>query len=208
MPRIITEETLMIPDSPPERGELVPQRLSEKLLQIRLAYGLSQGKMLLIVNPTERGENNRARVSQYERGERVPSLIELRNYARFAGVTMERLVDDQLDLPDLTERADSDCYTIHLSEIAAGHCKDIYLEQLATLPLRQMSLLSAERFPTYLLLAACDDYRERAADSALARRVRLLLGDTPAKTAIKPNLAESEQTEAGGIIEVGSDDAQ
>lgn len=87
-----------------KRGELAPARLGEKLRRIREDYDLTQGKMLLIINPTETCETNRARVSQYENGTRVPSLVELYNYARFAGVTMETLVNDELDLPATTRQ--------------------------------------------------------------------------------------------------------
>jgi len=55
--------------------------------------------MLLLINPNETLEKNRARVSQYERSERVPSLVETYNYARFAGVPVEVLLDDAIDLP-------------------------------------------------------------------------------------------------------------
>lgn len=83
-----------------KRGELAPLRLPEKLKQIRENVpGLTQGKMLLFINPKEILERNRARVSQYERGLRVPSLIELYNYAKFAGVSAEALLDDAIDLP-------------------------------------------------------------------------------------------------------------
>ncbi len=83
-----------------KRGELAPLRLPEKLKQIRKNIPkLSQGKMLLFINPKETLEGNRARVSQYERGLRVPSLIELYNYAKFAGAPVETLLDDALDLP-------------------------------------------------------------------------------------------------------------
>lgn len=81
------------------KGRANPQRLGEKLKRIRLNGGLSQGKMLLIVNPDERTAHNRARVSQYERMKRIPSLIETHNYARYAGVPVEILIDDELDLP-------------------------------------------------------------------------------------------------------------
>ncbi len=66
------------------RHRLAPARLGEKLKRIRTDYGLSQGTMLLVVNPTELTELNRARISQYEKGIRVPSPIELYNYARFS----------------------------------------------------------------------------------------------------------------------------
>lgn len=83
-------------------------RLPEKLRRIRLDNGLTQGKMLLIINPTESDEGNRARVSQYENNSRVPSLIEIYNYARFAGVTVETLLNDNLNLPAATRQAKSD----------------------------------------------------------------------------------------------------
>lgn len=81
------------------KGRSNPQRLGEKLRRIRQNGGLSQGQMLLIVNPDERTAHNRARVSQYERMKRIPSLIETHNYAQYAGVPVEVLIDDNLDLP-------------------------------------------------------------------------------------------------------------
>lgn len=56
--------------------------------------------MLLIINPEETTGNNRARVSQYERGDRVPSLVEVYNYALYTGISVDILMDDDLDLPD------------------------------------------------------------------------------------------------------------
>lgn len=90
---------LNAPPDAEERGKLLPARLGEKLRRIRIHYRLTQGEMLRLINPTEFDDNNRARVSQYEHSERALSLIELYNYARYAGVTMETLVDDELDLP-------------------------------------------------------------------------------------------------------------
>jgi hypothetical protein len=40
-----------------------------------------------------------AHISEYERGEREPPLPVLLSYARLAGVCMDVLVDDELDLP-------------------------------------------------------------------------------------------------------------
>jgi len=40
------------------------------------------------------------RISEYERGKREPTLMTLVGYARAAGVHMEDIVDDELDLPD------------------------------------------------------------------------------------------------------------
>jgi transcriptional regulator with XRE-family HTH domain len=41
-----------------------------------------------------------ARISEYESGLREPSLMTVLEYARVAGVHMEALVDDNLNLPD------------------------------------------------------------------------------------------------------------
>lgn len=74
-----------------------PERLAEKLLQIREALGLSQSEMLRQIGKEESGYRNF--ISDYERGVRVPSLLEVMAYARASGVSMEVLVDDELDLP-------------------------------------------------------------------------------------------------------------
>lgn len=38
-------------------------------------------------------------IARYELGDRVPGLLTMRAYAKIAGVSMEQLVDDELDLP-------------------------------------------------------------------------------------------------------------
>ena len=73
-----------------------PERLSEKLLQIRTALGLSQNEMIRRLG-VELSQN---RISDYETGKGEPPLPLLLLYARVAGVCLERLVDDELDLPD------------------------------------------------------------------------------------------------------------
>ena len=73
-----------------------PDRLSEKLRQIRERLGLSQSQMV-----TRLGLNMKAsRISQYETNDREPSLKTLLEYAYAAGVHLEEIVDDDLDLPD------------------------------------------------------------------------------------------------------------
>lgn len=74
------------------------KRLAEKLLQVRLALGLSQNEMLRQLGAEE--ALMRGSISNYEVGEREPPLYILLGYARLAGVCLERLVDDDLDLPD------------------------------------------------------------------------------------------------------------
>lgn len=74
-----------------------PARLPEKLLQIRLALGLSQNEMLRRLGLED--SMIRSTISGYERGEREPPLPVLLEYARAANVYMDALVDDGLDLP-------------------------------------------------------------------------------------------------------------
>jgi transcriptional regulator with XRE-family HTH domain len=75
-----------------------PERLAEKLLQIRTALGLSQSELLRRLGVEE--AISYKKISDYERGEREPSLIILLQYARVAGVSTDVLIDDVLDLPD------------------------------------------------------------------------------------------------------------
>jgi transcriptional regulator with XRE-family HTH domain len=70
--------------------------LGEKLLKIREGLGLSQSQMLRRLGK----EENRNFISDYERGVRAPSLLELLEYARAAGVIVDVLIDDDLDLPE------------------------------------------------------------------------------------------------------------
>jgi len=72
-----------------------PARLAEKLLRIREALGLSQNELIRRLG-VELAQN---RISDYELGKGEPSLPLLLSYARLAGVCLERLVDDELDLP-------------------------------------------------------------------------------------------------------------
>ncbi len=74
-----------------------PERLAEKLLAIRLAFGLSQTEMLRRLGAED--VIKYTRISDYELGKNEPPLAILLQYARVAGVNMEVLADDQLDLP-------------------------------------------------------------------------------------------------------------
>ncbi|HQU86118.1 MAG TPA: helix-turn-helix transcriptional regulator [Pyrinomonadaceae bacterium] len=74
-----------------------PQRLSEKLKSIRVNLNLSQNEILERLNFKDK--LFRSNISQYERGERVPGLLVLLAYARIAKISVEILIDDELDLP-------------------------------------------------------------------------------------------------------------
>jgi transcriptional regulator with XRE-family HTH domain len=74
-----------------------PKRLPQKLLQIREELGLSQNGLIKHLGLT--GQLSQGKVSEFETGRREPSLLVLLKYARGAGIAMELLVDDELDLP-------------------------------------------------------------------------------------------------------------
>ena len=75
-----------------------PKRLAQKLLQIRQGLGLSQNGLIKHLGLTE--QLSQGKISEFETGRREPSLLILLKYARAAGVVMDVLVDDELDLPE------------------------------------------------------------------------------------------------------------
>lgn len=70
-----------------------PKHLAAKLLAIRKNFGLSQRKMATLLQAVDH-----KRLSEFERGRRVPSLRVLIYYSRLAGIPMEFIVDDDTDL--------------------------------------------------------------------------------------------------------------
>ena len=74
-----------------------PERLAEKLLQIRQSLVFSQNEMLVALGLEEKVF--RSAVSGYELGTREPPLPVLLKYARLAGVSTDVLIDDKMDLP-------------------------------------------------------------------------------------------------------------
>jgi transcriptional regulator with XRE-family HTH domain len=75
-----------------------PERLAEKLLTIRQTLGLSQTEMLKRLGAEDRMAYHR--ISEFESGKGEPSLLILLEYARVAGVCVDTLIDDELDMPD------------------------------------------------------------------------------------------------------------
>jgi transcriptional regulator with XRE-family HTH domain len=74
-----------------------PERLAEKLRQVRVALGLSQNEMVRRLG--FEGEITYTKISHYELARREPPLMILLEYARAANVLVEVLIDDSLDLP-------------------------------------------------------------------------------------------------------------
>jgi transcriptional regulator with XRE-family HTH domain len=73
------------------------ERLAEKLLQIRLALGLSQSEMLRRLGFDDVLDYKR--ISEYELGKNEPPLAVLLSYARLVNVSTDVLIDDQMELP-------------------------------------------------------------------------------------------------------------
>jgi transcriptional regulator with XRE-family HTH domain len=74
-----------------------PTRLSEKLLQIRNALGLSQSEMFRRLGVEDLITFKQ--ISKYELGITEPPLPVILQYARVANVSTDILIDDALDLP-------------------------------------------------------------------------------------------------------------
>jgi transcriptional regulator with XRE-family HTH domain len=75
-----------------------PARLGEKIVQIRRELGLSQNGLLRrlgLMDILFQGD-----ISAYELGHRVPDLRTLLLLADTAGVFVDVLIDDSLDLPN------------------------------------------------------------------------------------------------------------
>ena len=75
-----------------------PARLAMKLTRIRKTFALSQNEMLRHLGLSDK--LTREEVSAYERGVREPSLPTILKYAEAAGVWVDVLINDDLDLPD------------------------------------------------------------------------------------------------------------
>lgn len=78
-------------------ARLRSERLAEKLRQIRAALGLSQNELIKHLGLEE--VIYQSNVSGYESGEREPPLPILLKYAEAAGVCLDVLANDELDLP-------------------------------------------------------------------------------------------------------------
>ncbi|HKU73365.1 MAG TPA: helix-turn-helix transcriptional regulator [Pyrinomonadaceae bacterium] len=70
-----------------------PQRLAAKLFLIRRKLGLSQPQLAKRL-----GVRTYNDISKYEHDKNEPSLMTLLSYARVAGVRVEDIIDDDLNL--------------------------------------------------------------------------------------------------------------
>ena len=80
-----------------KRANPKPRLLAAKLLAIRQTYGLTQSEMAhaLYLNTN--------RISEFETGRRLPSLILLLRYSWFSGIIVNGLIDDRYYLGEFKE---------------------------------------------------------------------------------------------------------
>ena len=76
----------------------VPKKLGKKLLLIRERLGMSQREIVKALNYKDT-PLRASQISQYETGQREPTMMLVLAYARLANVPMECLVDDKMKLP-------------------------------------------------------------------------------------------------------------
>lgn len=77
--------------------DLRPRRLAEKLKSIRSELGLTQGELLKKLGFSE--YIFQGNISQYELGRREPPLPVLLKYARLVNISVDVLIDDELNFP-------------------------------------------------------------------------------------------------------------
>jgi transcriptional regulator with XRE-family HTH domain len=83
-----------MPNEQPLRRIVKIQHLPAKLRAVRKHLGLSQSQFAARLRTTP----HYGRVSEYERGKRVPTVLILLDYARLGGITIDDLVDDEREL--------------------------------------------------------------------------------------------------------------
>jgi len=74
-----------------------PERLAEKLYQVRARLNLSQTQMRDYLGLPK--DYHHSLISLWERGLREPPLTVLLKYARAVPVAVDVMIDDELDLP-------------------------------------------------------------------------------------------------------------
>lgn len=75
-----------------------PKFLADKLRQIRNSLNLSQTEMLIKLGYASNRKEFRSIISAYELGKREPTLIDLLHYARIGGTTVEKIIDDEIEV--------------------------------------------------------------------------------------------------------------
>jgi transcriptional regulator with XRE-family HTH domain len=77
----------------------MPKKLGKKLLQIRMNLGMSQREIVKALKYHDT-PLRASQISQYEQGQREPTMMLVLAYARLAGISTDVLIDDRLRLPE------------------------------------------------------------------------------------------------------------
>ena len=86
----------------PTPDQIKIERLGEKLRTIRQRAGLTLDQMAARLGRTEPAR--RVRVHEWKTGRRTLNLVTILGYARFAGISTDVLLDDNLDLPPVEDQ--------------------------------------------------------------------------------------------------------
>ena|SRR5689334_21920384 len=83
-----------------------PKRLKDKLKAIRSQMGITQQEMVNLLRSYAPNEFvDSGYVSQFENGKREPTLLVLLAYSKLTRLSINVLVDDELDLPKSNKSA-------------------------------------------------------------------------------------------------------
>lgn len=85
-----------------KRERQKPALLAAKLKMVRLTLGLSQNEMISYLGLAE--EVGRNHIANFESGYREPNLIMLLKYARHAQLTVDDLIDDEIEVQRLEKK--------------------------------------------------------------------------------------------------------
>jgi transcriptional regulator with XRE-family HTH domain len=80
-----------------------PEHLAAKLLAIRQKLNLSQSELIAKLDCNL----STGRISEYESGTRIPSLLTLLAYSKLARVSVNALIDDKKELPERLKQSTS-----------------------------------------------------------------------------------------------------
>ncbi len=73
----------------------MPKKLGKKMRQIRESLGMSQRQIVEALNYKDT-PLRASQISQYESGQREPTMMLVLAYARLAKVSVESLIDDKM----------------------------------------------------------------------------------------------------------------